>query len=171
MENQPILEIGEEKDKEELYYMPQWQSIYKLHPVVGAKILRNLSPLNFGHNDLCSIVLHHHENWDGSGFPKGLKNKEIPVGARILRVADALIRKIDTPPQGEGKSLKDALFEMLEGSKKFFDPKVIAELLNIEETIMVWLNLVEENEKTELTWNNLGDKFNGSIKENTCYRG
>lgn len=155
--------------REELYHIPEWQKIYKLHPVVGAKILGKISSFNGGQENLCGIILHHHENWDGSGFPKGLKEKEIPVGARILRVADALIRKIDPPPNGEGKSLKDALFDLLQGSKRLFDPKAISELIGIEETIKVWLNLIEEEseQKAKKGWLSLEEGANETIKEVT----
>jgi HD-GYP domain-containing protein (c-di-GMP phosphodiesterase class II) len=155
--------------REELYFMPEWQKIYKLHPVVGAKILGKISSFNSSRENLCSIILHHHENWDGSGFPKGLREKEIPVGARILRVADALVRKIDSPPHGEGKSLKDALFEMLEDSKRIFDPKAISELIGIEDTIKVWLNLIEEEseQKVKESLLSLGDGLNEAVQENT----
>ncbi|MDZ7836866.1 MAG: HD domain-containing phosphohydrolase [Actinomycetota bacterium] len=66
-----------------------WQQ----HPVIGYRIL-NLSNQTL---DLAEGVLSHHENWDGSGYPKGLKGKEIPRIARIIRVAetyDALTSKL-----------------------------------------------------------------------------
>jgi len=56
----------------------------KKHPQIGADIIR---PIQFLHN-IFPLILHHHEKWDGTGYPTGLKGKEIPLGARIIAVAD-----------------------------------------------------------------------------------
>lgn len=61
-----------------------WDAI-KLHPLMGAKIL---DPIKFS-QDVKSLIMHHHERLDGSGYPDGLCGDEIPLGARILSVADA----------------------------------------------------------------------------------
>ncbi len=61
-------------------------AIIKQHPVIGAKILMQS---NYTH-ELVQIVLHHHERFDGRGYPEGLKGEEIPIGARIIAVADSI---------------------------------------------------------------------------------
>ena len=61
-------------------------SIIKQHPVIGAKILMQS---NYTH-ELVQIVLHHHERFDGRGYPEGLKGEEIPIGARIIAIADSV---------------------------------------------------------------------------------
>lgn len=61
-------------------------SIIKQHPVIGAKILMQS---NYTH-ELVQIVLHHHERYDGRGYPEGLKGEEIPIGARIIAIADSI---------------------------------------------------------------------------------
>jgi len=124
-----------------------WEKIYRLHPIIGAKILSKIPGLNTHRENIASIVLYHHENWDGTGFPHGLKGKEIPLGARIIRISDALIRLIDEPPRGEGLTLKDALFEILKYSKKSFDPELVSQLIAIEDTIATWLAMLESEEE------------------------
>lgn len=127
---------------EEILSLPKWNEIYKLHPVIGSNILSNLRPLNGDKIKIANIILYHHENWDGSGFPKGLKGKEIPQEARILRVVDSFIRMVDPPPLGKGMGFKDALFEILRFSKVYYDPQVVSRLINIEDTIKTWLELL-----------------------------
>ena len=61
-------------------------SIIKQHPVIGAKILMQS---NYTH-ELVQIVLHHHERYDGRGYPEGLKGEDIPIGARIVAIADSI---------------------------------------------------------------------------------
>jgi putative nucleotidyltransferase with HDIG domain len=61
------------------------QELMRRHPIYGASILKPSAALR----PLVPIVLHHHENYDGSGYPDGLKGEEIPVGSRIMIVADA----------------------------------------------------------------------------------
>jgi putative nucleotidyltransferase with HDIG domain len=61
-------------------------SIIKQHPVIGAKILMQS---NYTH-ELVQIVLHHHERYDGRGYPEGLKGEDIPIGARIIAIADSV---------------------------------------------------------------------------------
>ena len=61
-------------------------SIIKQHPVIGAKILMQS---NYKH-ELVQMVLHHHERYDGKGYPEGLAGEEIPVGARIIAIADSI---------------------------------------------------------------------------------
>jgi len=58
--------------------------MFKMHPVLGKRILE---PISFLH-DAIPIIVHHHEQWDGSGYPEGLRGENIPLGARVLAVAD-----------------------------------------------------------------------------------
>jgi HD-GYP domain-containing protein (c-di-GMP phosphodiesterase class II) len=63
----------------------QEYEVLKRHPVVGSAILKDVKFLE----KEIPIILHHHERYDGTGYPYGLKQREIPLGARILGVADA----------------------------------------------------------------------------------
>ena len=64
---------------------PDEQELMRRHPIYGASILEPSAALR----PLVPLVLHHHENFDGSGYPEGLKGEDIPIGARIIIVADA----------------------------------------------------------------------------------
>lgn len=90
----------------------------RLHPVVGYRIL-NLFDDTL---DLADYVYNHHERWDGSGYPKGLKGEEIPLISRIITIADAFERiyfKLDDPPK-ERKAKAIETFEKDVGT--YFDP-------------------------------------------------
>ena len=63
----------------------EWEKM-KEHPVIGANILERSKQLR----EVCDIVLHHHERYDGKGYPSGLKAEEIPVGARIIAICDSI---------------------------------------------------------------------------------
>ena len=64
---------------------PDEQELMRRHPIYGASILEPSAALR----PLVPLVLYHHENFDGTGYPEGLKGEEIPIGARIIIVADA----------------------------------------------------------------------------------
>lgn len=92
----------------------------KRHPAIGAEILRSATNLR---REL-PLVLHHHERYDGTGYPAGLKRDEIPLGARILNVADSLDAmmfprsyKQPLPPEAAAEELADC-------SGTQFDPEV-----------------------------------------------
>lgn len=93
----------------------------KHHPVIGARILQPIS----GFADAINIVHQHHERWDGSGYPLGLKGENICLGARILAVADVYDALISERPYRDGW-VKDKVFELIQeesGSK--LDPEVV----------------------------------------------
>ena len=71
------------------------------------------------------IILYHHEKYDGTGYPSQLKKEQIPIGARIMAVADAFEAMICGRPYRKKLSIKEALQELLENSGTQFDPKVV----------------------------------------------
>ncbi len=85
----------------------EWNQI-RSHPEKGKEIVENLR--TFG--DGPEIILHHHEKWDGSGYPDGLKEEEIPLGSRIICVADSFDAMISKRPYKQQKSIEDALEEI-----------------------------------------------------------
>lgn len=93
----------------------------KLHASVGADIL---SAIDFPY-PVVPIVRHHHENWDGSGYPTGLKGTEIPIGARILSVVDCFDALTSDRPYRPRLSDQAAIDILLERRATMYDPLVV----------------------------------------------
>ncbi len=96
--------------------------IVKRHPSLGAEVLKASEELQ----EISSIVLHHHEKWDGSGYPYGLKGEDIPLQARIVSVADALDAMVSERPYRDAMTLEEAFEELKKCSGKQFDPYIIS---------------------------------------------
>lgn len=94
------------------------------HSVVGYRILSS----SVVHSELKEYVLHHHEHWDGSGYPKGYSAEEIPLLSRIIHVADAYEAMIHKRPYSTVKTPCEALKEIESLSGKQFDPSVVSSL-------------------------------------------
>ena len=93
----------------------------KVHPLVGAEIVEQMQ---FPY-PVAPIVRAHHEKWDGSGYPYGLKGENIPMGARILSVADCLDAMISDRAYRKGVPIADAMRQIVGEAGKSFDPKVV----------------------------------------------
>jgi len=93
----------------------------KIHPVVGAEILSRVS---FPY-PVVPIVRSHHECWDGTGYPDGLKGEEIPLGARILTAVDCLDALASDRQYRRALPLDEAMAKVAELAGKQFDPKVV----------------------------------------------
>ena len=104
----------------------EWAEI-KEHPGRGVEILRPLC-LPDG---VLQVILHHHESFDGTGYPAGLRGAEIPVGARILRVVDAYDAMISTRPYREARSPDWVVEELHRCSGTEFDPAVTRALIRV----------------------------------------
>jgi len=96
----------------------------KIHTVVGAEILERV---RFPY-PVAPIVRAHHEKWDGSGYPYGLKGLEIPIGARILSAVDYLDALASDRQYRRAMPLDDVMKKLGEESSKAFDPKVVSVL-------------------------------------------
>lgn len=107
----------------------------KIHTVVGAEIL---SRVDFPY-PVIPIVRHHHERWDGRGYPDGLKGDQIPVTARIMSVIDCFDSVREDRPFRPGKSREEAIDLLKKGTGTHFDPRIvdmfIAHLAEFEEEI------------------------------------
>jgi HD-GYP domain-containing protein (c-di-GMP phosphodiesterase class II) len=68
-------------------YLAAERMLMEQHPIIGEKILLKASN-GYINADVCKIVRHHHENWSGNGYPDGLKEDEIPLASRIIRICD-----------------------------------------------------------------------------------
>ncbi|MDP3143083.1 MAG: HD domain-containing phosphohydrolase, partial [Candidatus Omnitrophota bacterium] len=99
----------------------------KKHPQIGVDIIR---PIQFLHG-IIPFLLYHHERWDGKGYPHGLKGEEIPLGARIVAIADVYQSLTSQRPYRKAYSKADALGIIKNGSGTQFDPKVVDGFLRI----------------------------------------
>lgn len=98
----------------------------KQHPTTGYRILK----LFDDKVDLAEGVLNHHEKWDGSGYPKGLKGEEIPILARIISVAEAY-DALTNPHSKNRISKEEAIEAISKESGKSFDPEIVNVLINM----------------------------------------
>lgn len=105
-------------------------AIIKKHPQTGAEIIRHLHFLK----DVSPIVLYHHERFDGLGYCSGLKGKEIPLGARIIAIADVYQALTSDRPYRKAYSIEEALKILKDGSGTQFDPEIVKVFLEIIET-------------------------------------
>lgn len=104
----------------------EYREIMK-HPEYGADILRRAPTLH----KYIDAVLHHHEWYNGKGYPYGLRGMEIPISASIIAVADAFDAMTSSRPYRKGLSLKDALDELTYWSGKQFNPEIVKILLEL----------------------------------------
>ena len=102
-------------------------TIIKSHPVVGAKILE---PLRFLSRETCA-VRHHHERFDGTGYPDGLRGEDIPIVARVVTVADVFDAITSNRPYRTALALEEARAEISRGVGSHFDPAVAEAFLRI----------------------------------------
>jgi len=102
----------------------EWE-IMKTHPEVGEHILRPIQSLK----TVLPIVRHHHERWDGTGYPDGLAGRAIPLGARIVAVCDAYRAMSEDRPYRKALSEEDARRELERGVGTHFDADCVAALL------------------------------------------
>ena len=98
----------------------EWRRI-KAHPEVGETILKHIASLQ----SFLPVVRHHHEHYDGAGYPDGLVKDQIPLGARILAVADAFQAMISDRPYRRALTMDEALSELQMGAGTQFDPAVV----------------------------------------------
>lgn len=99
--------------------------IMESHSRVGAQLLQRYPDFSRGKD----MVLHHHERWDGKGYPSGLKGLEIPLGARIIAVADSFDAMTSDRPYRRAFSVEHALQILREGSGTQWDPRVVEAFL------------------------------------------
>lgn len=101
--------------------------IVKRHPSTGAKMIEQVEPLRKARE----IIKHHQECYDGSGYPDGLTGDDIPLGARIVAVADAFGAMITDRPYRKALSIEQAMAELIKFAGIQFDPDIVAIFLAI----------------------------------------
>jgi HD-GYP domain-containing protein (c-di-GMP phosphodiesterase class II) len=104
---------------------PEEWAIMKQHPIRGSELVGLLSSLN----DLVKPVRHHHENWDGTGYPDGLRGEEIPLASRIIMFADTLDAITTDRPYRKALTMAEARSEFLKFQGRQFDPAICAKIL------------------------------------------
>ena len=98
------------------------------HPEEGARLLRMVG----APHRVIAIVRHHHERWDGAGYPDGIAGDEIPFGARVTAVADALDAMTSRRPYRRPLSLDDAMGELFAEAGRQFDPDCVDAFLALD---------------------------------------
>ena len=96
------------------------------HPEIGWRILSSANE----YSELAQCILDHHERWDGSGYPNGLKGKKIPLEARIIAVADSYDAMTSTRSYKAGVTQKEAINELKRCSGTQFDPEIVDVFVN-----------------------------------------
>lgn len=106
---------------------PEEQKELQKHVIIGENIMRPIRKLS----SLCEMVRHHQEWWDGSGYPDKLKGEDIPLTARILKIADAYDAMAIDRPYRKGLSKKKIREQFTNGSGKEFDPELVEKFLEM----------------------------------------
>jgi HD-GYP domain-containing protein (c-di-GMP phosphodiesterase class II) len=114
-----LLKAGKLNDEE-------WLQM-KLHPVYGADVVAQFAAYREG----TGLVRHHHERWDGRGYPDGLQGEAIPLGARILAVADTFDALTSDRPYRAGMDRERAIAILREGAGSHWDPRVVEAMVAV----------------------------------------
>ena len=97
------------------------------HPVLSHRALAQVG----GFSSVLLLVRHHHEHFDGSGYPDGLSGEDIPIGSRIILVIDAFDAMTNDRPYRQAMPVADAAKELVRCSGSQFDPRVVRAFLLI----------------------------------------
>jgi response regulator RpfG family c-di-GMP phosphodiesterase len=106
---------------------PEEWGVMRSHPDLGASLVGKVRSLDA----VRELVHSHHERFDGSGYPRGLKGEQIPLGARLFAVADTLDAMTTTRSYRPAMTYEEAVEVVKEGSGKQFDPRVVEAFLSI----------------------------------------
>ncbi len=124
----------------------EWD-LMKAHPVIGEQLLGPYR--QFRHES--TIVRHHHERWDGRGYPDGIKGNDIPIGSRIIAVADAFDAMTSDRPYRKALPDEVAIDEIRKGALSQFDPQVVASFLHVAEDMAKVTPITRATEHTAST--------------------
>jgi len=106
---------------------PEEWEIIKKHPEAGYRLAKSSRDLE----QIANGILYHHERWDGSGYPKGLKGKKIPVFSRIVSIADAFDAMTNDRPYRKAMSIEEAIEEIRREAGSQFDPSLAKEFIEV----------------------------------------
>ena len=108
----------------------EWGELRR-HPAIGAQIVRPVRPL--AEAGVVEMILHHHERFDGTGYPHGLAGTAVPFGARIITLADSLSAMLQDRPYRPALGFDAAVAEIVRGRGSQFDPEVAEAFLDHRE--------------------------------------
>jgi putative nucleotidyltransferase with HDIG domain len=115
----------------------EWR-LMACHVEWGAELLRHLPECE----TIARIVRHHHERYDGGGYPDGLRGEQIPLASRIITVCDAYGAMISDRPYRRALPRRDALNELRDGAGEQFDPAAVAAVLSVTQDATAGADLV-----------------------------
>ncbi|TIH19799.1 HD-GYP domain-containing protein [Marinifilum sp. JC120] len=122
--------------------------LVKQHPAIGADIVKPVASVS-GLDRITGIILHHHERYDGGGYPQGLAGDQIPFGARVIAVADTLSAMASNRPYREAIEFEKIVEEIKSCSRSQFDPVVVNAFLNISDEIKLYFtqgnSIIQDN--------------------------
>jgi putative two-component system response regulator len=119
----------------------EWVEMRK-HPQIGFWILEGIEVLK----PACQIVLTHHENYDGTGYPAKLRSDSIPLGARIFSIVDSLDAMTSDRPYRKAMSYERARQEIEQGAGVQYDPEIVRRFLQIPPS--TWADIREQTTQT-----------------------
>ncbi|NLY39889.1 MAG: diguanylate cyclase [Firmicutes bacterium] len=114
--------------KKDNFTEEEWEVVCR-HPEKGFRIASSSPDLSH----VADLILRHHENWDGSGYPLGLQGKAIPIECRILAIANAYNDMVSPPPRGRGMNDAAAAAELINSAGTRFDPELVDLFLSVLE--------------------------------------
>lgn len=123
---------------------PEEWEIMKRHPIRGAELVGMLTSLR----DIVAPVRHHHENWDGTGYPDGIKGEQIPLASRIIMFADTLDAITTDRPYRKALDVEEARREFIKFRGRQFDPAICDRVVD-DEVWQVLYRTIEERRKTD----------------------
>ncbi len=117
----------------------------EFHPHLSARILEPLEPI---HPGIAGIVASHHECWDGTGYPRGCGGEEIPLGARIIAIADAFDAMTQPRAYKDGMPVNEAFEQLKKGAGRQFDPSLV-ELVHTRAVLDEWCEIASNGQVDE----------------------
>lgn len=142
--------------------------VMKTHPVEGKRLLEQLPKIGDGRFNQIAIdmAFTHHEKWDGTGYPRGLKGKEIPLSGRIMAAADVMDALISKRLYKEQFTINEAIKIFNESTEKQFEPCIVEATKacqeEIEELAKTFKKQEAESEKEEVEW---WENYHNSMKK------
>ncbi len=135
--------------KEGALTQAEWEQM-RQHPSIGYAILKPVQAM-IERERIADMILAHHERFDGSGYPRGLAGEDIPLGARVIAVADATSAMIGHRRYRREDPWEEAVAEILRCSGSHFDPQIVRVFLSMEDKLHSLLHVPADhsNERPE----------------------